>query len=70
VIEPPEGYPRCWCCASLLTTKGTCPICDMAGLMSPPHACLRSGRIISDEHDCAPAFEPIEADHEAGRAAA
>lgn len=55
---------RCWCCASLLTTKGACPICDMAGMMSPPHICLRSGRVIGDEDDCAADLDAVAPDHE------
>lgn len=62
----PEA-PHCWCCGSVLTTKGTCPICDMAGMMSPPHICLRSGRIISDEHDCQADFTEVAPDHETHR---
>ena len=56
----------CWCCGSLLTTKLDCPICDSPGIMSPPHVCLKNGIVISDEHNCDPEFEPLEADHEHG----
>jgi hypothetical protein len=65
--EPPSsGEPvrYCWCCAGPLTTRGECPICDMAGMMSPPHICRRSGRIISDEHDCQADFTVVAPDHE------
>jgi len=48
----------------MLTTTGVCPICDMAGMMSPPHVCPRSGRVISDEHGCEPSWEPLVPDHE------
>ena len=55
---------HCWCCGSILTTKGACPICDMAGLMSPPHICARSGRLISDEDDSPAEFTMAGPDHE------
>lgn len=56
----------CWCCDSILTTKGICPICDMPGMMSPPHICLKTGEILSDEHGCEPEFEGLTDDHETG----
>lgn len=59
---------RCWCCQSMLAPD-LCPVCDMAVLMSPPHACLRSGRVISDEHDCDIEWTPVGPDHETGVAA-
>lgn len=55
---------RCWCCDSLLTTRNICPLCDMAGMVSPPHVCLKNGFIISDEHDCEPTFSSLEDDYE------
>ena len=63
-LPPALDAPHCWCCASLLTTKGDCPICDMAGMMSPPHICLRSGRIIEDEDGCEAPFTATGPDHE------
>lgn len=67
--EPPSSFDpnslfRCWCCASLLMLNGDCPICDSAGMMSPPHVCRRSNRVIGDEHGCDPEFEPLAADYE------
>ena len=62
----PVPDPRCWCCESLLTTKGDCPVCDWASLMSPPHACLKRGETISDEDGCGPDFGSLPHDHEAG----
>ena len=75
-----EPAPRCWCCQSRMTTRGDCPICDWAGMMSPPHACLRTGRVISDECGivdpqtgdpvgCPPDFAPLPPDHESVRPA-
>lgn len=58
--------PRCWCCQSLLATNGRCPICDMAGLVSPPHVCLRRGEVITDEHACEPEWPALATDHERG----
>jgi hypothetical protein len=55
---------ECWCCDSPLTTKGQCPLCDMIGLVSPPHYCLKTGHILTDEHGCEPEFPPLPPDHE------
>lgn len=60
----PNSLFRCWCCASLLMLNGDCPICDSAGMMSPPHVCRRSNRVISDEHGCDPEFTPLASDYE------
>lgn len=49
-----DGQWYCWCCGSLLTTRGDCPICDYPGQMSPPHVCARSGQVFSDEDGCEP----------------
>ena len=56
----------CWCCAGPLMLNGQCPICDRAGLMSPPHVCLRTARVIGDEHgdECEPGFPTLPPDHE------
>jgi len=51
------------CCDEQLDARGSCVFCD-ATLSSPPHVCLRSLTVISDEHGCAPAFEALAHDHE------
>lgn len=62
--------PRCWCCGGPLTEGGRCDLCDASFVMtSPPHVCLRSGRVISDEHGCDPQFPLLAADHETRLAA-
>jgi hypothetical protein len=45
-------------------SDGRCSVCDLIGLVSPPHLCLRLGELISDEHDCPPEWPAIAADHE------
>ena len=59
-------YPRCFCCESLLRADGYCYLCDSEAVrVSPPHRCIRSGRVISDEHGCEPEeLSPLEKDHE------
>ena len=57
-LPAPLPAPRCWCCGALLTTRGECPVCDMAGLVSPPHVCARGHRVIGDEHGCAVEIAP------------
>lgn len=50
---------RCWCCGDLTRADGYCFLCDGPDLMvSPPHVCERSDRLLTDEHGCEP--EPIE----------
>ncbi len=62
--------PRCWCCGDLLTTRSTCPTCDMSGVLSPPHVCTRTGRAMPDERGCTVEIAPphefaaLAADHE------
>ena len=51
---------RCDCCGCLLTTKNKCPLCDMEGLVSPPHMCLKTGKVLTDEHGCSPEEAEIE----------
>ena len=59
---------RCWCCADLLDVRGLCPLCDYeGGMVSPPHVCAKSGRLITDEHGCNPDWPTIEPDHETWR---
>jgi len=52
---------NCWCCDSVLTTKGVCPICDLPGIISPPHICIKWGEIMGDE---AVEFTPLPEDYE------
>ena len=41
----PDPMSRCWCCGDLLDVRGLCPLCDYeGGMVSPPHACAKSGR--------------------------
>lgn len=36
----------------------------MAEMVSPPHICLKTGDILSDEHGCLPEFPKLNEDHE------
>jgi len=50
-----------------LMTSGLCALCDLeGGMVSPPHVCIKTGRIITDEHGCEPDFLALEPDHESG----
>ena len=62
-----EDPSCCWCCGSLLTTRDDCPVCDWAGLVSPPHVCRRTGSVIDDEHGCESVFATLPPDHETER---
>ena len=59
---------RCWCCDSMLAIGGYCPVCDLAGLMSPPHLCVANGMLITDEYGSEAFLAPIAPDHESAAA--
>ena len=63
---PDFGAARCWCCNSpLKPLSGYCYLCDSEAVkVSPPHVCLRSGRVISDGTGRPPVFEKLPCDHE------
>ncbi len=54
---------NCACCGAQLDDRGSCVFCDVT-LSSPPHACLRTLEVVTDEHGCPPAFDGLPGDHE------
>lgn len=68
----PAARPdRCACCGMLLDPRDRhCYLCDMPDThkVSPPHICVKTGRILTDHPIAGIRFRPLPHDHETDRA--